>query len=102
VFLVQYVIEFYCCYKLLLMVSENTDALLHSTRVCVYVFVCASVVCVYVVFNIALASISAKDVKSRLHQPVSENKTQSITILSLFYSLKNRFMRLLMVSCFRC
>jgi hypothetical protein len=41
-FLVQYVIESYYCYKLLLIVSERTDALLHSAcvRSCVRACVC--------------------------------------------------------------
>jgi len=39
-FLVQYVIESYYWYKLLLFVSERTDTLLHSTCVCMCVYVC--------------------------------------------------------------
>ena len=83
-FVVQYVIESYCWYKLLLFVSESTDAPLHST--CVYVCVCVYIyVCMYVcvVFNMAITTISATDVKSWLREPQSKNETQILTILSL-------------------
>ena len=48
-------------------------------RVCVCVCVC---VCVWF-FNMALTSISAKDVKRLLHESLSKNKIQTLTILGL-------------------
>jgi len=61
------------------------------------VYVC---VCMYVVFNVTITSISAKDVKSWLHEPLSKNKTQLLTILSLLClpKKKNRLMGLIVVS----